>query len=179
MDIKDMKLAKTAFNPKRMWILKAIESEAKTVKEIAEALNEKPSRLYYHIHMLLEQGLIEVESTKQVGHLTETYYKAKNIDALDIDEAFAKENKDFIIQQLLLFVNKGIDAIGKDLDKKEEIVEMSGQASLLEAELTQDEWLALNGEVRKLINQRRKEAKKPGEKKKKIRYILMSYVEEE
>lgn len=180
MNVNDMEIAKSLFNPKRVRLLRLVEENAMTVKEMAEALKEKPSRLYYHIHKLLEQGLLEATESKQVGHLTETYYKAvSGLGPFDIDSEFGKENTEYILRQLLMHVNKNIEIIKEDLENGKTEHNHMSQASLLQADLSREEWQELNTEIRKLINDRNKDAQTSNDKEKlSINYILMSYVDE-
>ncbi|HET7579080.1 MAG TPA: helix-turn-helix domain-containing protein [Bacillales bacterium] len=182
MQVQDMELFKSLLNPKRVRILKQVETEAKTVKEIAKSLDDKPSRLYYHIHQLVDQGFLEVADTRQIGHLTEKFYKAAIVDDFNLGDEFVKENKDFVLKQMLMQVNRGIEAVKTTIEQgsTENMEKITGQASLLQAELTREEWHQLNAEIRKLINERDKESrKKDTENKETISYILMSYVEDE
>lgn len=58
-------IIKSLFNYHRIRILQVIKDKQKTVKEIAQLLNEKPSRLYYHINQLEKNGLIKVIDEKK------------------------------------------------------------------------------------------------------------------
>ncbi|HEX7066055.1 MAG TPA: helix-turn-helix domain-containing protein [Bacillales bacterium] len=182
MQVQDKERFKSLLNPKRVRILKQVETEAKTVKEIAKALEDKPSRLYYHVHQLVDQGFLEVADTRQVGHLTEKYYKAAVVEDFNLSDEFAKENEDFVLKQMLMQINRGVEAVKETIQKgsTENLDNITGQASLLQVDLTREEWLQLNAEIRQLINDKAKESQKNGkEKRDTISYILMSYVEDE
>lgn len=180
MNVKDMEVAKSLFNPKRMRIIKLIEDHAMTVKEMASELNDKPSRLYYHVHKLVEQGLVEAADSKQVGHLTETYYQAvPGMGSFDIDYEFGKEHSDYIIKELLMHVNRNIDVLKEDL-KNAQPEMFRSQASLLQAKLSRDEWQSLNREIRALVDKRTNEAKDSDDKNKlSINFTMLSYTDEE
>lgn len=128
----------------------------------------------------MEQGLLEATDAKQVGHLTETYYQAvKDMESFNIENEFAKENSEFVIKQLLMRVNKNIEALKADFDK-EQPEAIRSQASLQQADLSWKEWQSLNAEMRELVDKRGREAKSSkDEKKLSINYILMSYADEE
>ncbi|HET7657969.1 MAG TPA: helix-turn-helix domain-containing protein [Bacillales bacterium] len=182
VQVQDMELFKSLLNPKRVRILKQVETEVKTVKEIAKALEDKPSRLYYHVHQLVDQGFLEVAETRQVGHLTEKYYKAAVVEDFNLSDEFVKENEDFVIKQMLVQVNRAIEAMKSTIDQgsMEDMESIKGQASLLQAELTKEDWHQLNAEIRKLINEKDKESRKKGtENTESISYVLMSYVDED
>ncbi|MFC4619909.1 ArsR/SmtB family transcription factor [Camelliibacillus cellulosilyticus] len=74
-----LELMKALSNPRRNKILHFAE-EPITVKELAEKMDEKPSRLYYHVNKLVEAELLEVVDTKQQGNLVEKYYKTNTDD---------------------------------------------------------------------------------------------------
>jgi predicted ArsR family transcriptional regulator len=49
---------------------------AHTVKELAAALDVPPTRLYYHVRMLEEHGLIEVVDRRMVSGIEERRYRS-------------------------------------------------------------------------------------------------------
>lgn len=182
MQVNDREMVKSLFNPKRVRILRQVGNKEKTVKGIAEALDDKPSRLYYHVNQLVDQGLLEVVSTKQVGHLTEKYYKAAAVEEYDLSDELVNNNKDFVMKQTLVQVNRAIEALETSIENGsvEDLDKITGQASILQAELTNEEWHKLNAEIRKLIHEWEERSGKDGkENKQTISYILMSYVDEE
>ena len=62
--------------PLRVSILEALCLEARTTKQVAELLGEKPTRLYHHVDALAEAGLIRLVDTRQVRGTVEKYYQA-------------------------------------------------------------------------------------------------------
>lgn len=77
--MQTMDLMKVLSDPRRNAILELAKRPI-TVKELAEEMDEKPSRLYYHINKLLDVELLEIVETKQQGNLVENYYKSINVD---------------------------------------------------------------------------------------------------
>lgn len=77
--MQTMDLMKVLSDPRRNAILELAKRPI-TVKELAEEMDEKPSRLYYHINKLLDVDLLEIVETKQQGNLVENYYKAINVE---------------------------------------------------------------------------------------------------
>ena len=67
---------KVVADPLRVSILEALCLEAKTTKQVAELLGEKPTRLYHHVDALSEAGLIRLVDTRQVRGTVEKYYRA-------------------------------------------------------------------------------------------------------
>lgn len=48
---------------------------AKTVKEIADALNETPAKVHYHMKKLEKSGIVEIEYTKEINGIIAKYYR--------------------------------------------------------------------------------------------------------
>ncbi len=67
---------KVVADPLRVSILEALCLEAKTTKQVAELLGEKPTRLYHHVDALSEAGLIRLVDTRQVRGTVEKYFRA-------------------------------------------------------------------------------------------------------
>lgn len=72
---ESLDIMKVLSDPRRMQILTLAEKPI-TVKELAEHMDEKPSRLYYHVNKLQEAGLLQVVDQKQTGNLVEKYYQS-------------------------------------------------------------------------------------------------------
>ena len=47
-----------------------------TTKQVAELLGEKPTRLYHHVDLLHQAGLIRLTHTRKNRGTTEKYYEA-------------------------------------------------------------------------------------------------------
>jgi DNA-binding transcriptional ArsR family regulator len=61
-------------DPLRQQIIDALLDGAKTVKQIASELDSIPTKLYYHINLLEEHGLIRVVDTRVVSGIIEKRY---------------------------------------------------------------------------------------------------------
>ncbi len=68
-------------DPLRMNILEAIAKEALNVKQIASRLGVPPTRLYYHVTTLEENGFVTVVDTRVKSGIIEKFYRmaAENI----------------------------------------------------------------------------------------------------
>ncbi|MFD1433410.1 ArsR/SmtB family transcription factor [Kroppenstedtia eburnea] len=77
--VDNIELMKLISDPRRHRILHLCSDEPRTVKQLAEALGEQPSRLYYHVNKLVEFEMLEVAETRQVGNLTERVYQTVNL----------------------------------------------------------------------------------------------------
>ncbi|MGM9988135.1 MAG: ArsR/SmtB family transcription factor [Bacillaceae bacterium] len=109
MEIKDVELMKLLLDPKRSRIVQFAREKPMTVKELAERLNEKSSRLYYHVKKLEEYGVIKVVETRQVSNLTEKYYQTIK-EAITVDVELVKNYGDELFQMLNNVVQKGMAA---------------------------------------------------------------------
>lgn len=67
---------KAISDPLRMNILEAIFEQAHTVKQIADRLNQPPTRLYYHVNELEAVGFVALVETRVKSGIVEKYYRA-------------------------------------------------------------------------------------------------------
>lgn len=76
--IQDLDTLKVIADPTRLKILQLLENPdgPRTVKLIGAALKAPPTKLYYHINLLEERGLIRVASTRIVSGIIEKQYEA-------------------------------------------------------------------------------------------------------
>ncbi len=64
-------------NPLRLQILEMLAAgPPRTTKQVADALGEKPTRLYHHVARLEKVGLIELAETRPKRGTIEKYYRA-------------------------------------------------------------------------------------------------------
>jgi DNA-binding transcriptional ArsR family regulator len=73
-EINDLETLKVITDPTRLAILESI-AEARSVTEIADALGVPRTRLYHHIKLLEDRGIIRVASTRKKGALEEKLYE--------------------------------------------------------------------------------------------------------
>jgi hypothetical protein len=62
-------------DPLRQQLLQAFCCNAATVKQVAEQIGEKPTRLYHHVDLLEQNGFLEVVDTRQIRGTVEKYYQ--------------------------------------------------------------------------------------------------------
>lgn len=74
--IRDLEQLKLLADPLRLRLVYAFAEEPRTTKQVAEALGEKPTRLYHHVSLLEEAGLLELVETRPVRGTTEKYYRS-------------------------------------------------------------------------------------------------------
>ncbi|MFJ5713846.1 helix-turn-helix domain-containing protein [Neobacillus sp. NPDC093127] len=116
--IDDIEIAKMMLDVRKRGILD-IAKEAVTVGQIAEELNEKPSRLYYHVKKLEEAGLLELVETRQQGNLIEKYYKRTHAAGhrFELDETLLKEHHDTVMEEIMNLLQPGLKLLQSELKK--------------------------------------------------------------
>lgn len=73
--IEDMETLEVIADPMRMQIIELLPTP-RTVKELAETMEVPRTRLYHHIGLLVDAGVIEVVESREVRALTERVYQA-------------------------------------------------------------------------------------------------------
>src|SRR5688572_10061938 len=73
--VTDLETLKLISDPLRLRMLELLRGEPRTVKELARALGVAPTKLYYHVKLLLERELIRVAETRIVSGITEKRYQ--------------------------------------------------------------------------------------------------------
>jgi len=83
--IDDLETLKVLSDPLRMQIIELMGHQPRTVKQIATQLEMTPNKLYYHIKLLVDHGLIRVVGTRLVSGIVEKHYQitAKEICVAD------------------------------------------------------------------------------------------------
>ena len=89
--IENLETLKVVADPLRLRILDAFGDKPHTVKQIAKVLEIPPNKLYYHVNMLEEHGLIRVVNTRLVSGIVEKTYRATAYLFVFSDEVFATE----------------------------------------------------------------------------------------
>lgn len=138
--ISDFEIAKLMLDPKRNQILTIAASEPVTVKQMAEKMDELPSRLYYHVKKLEEAGFLELVETKQQGNLIEKYYMSnkKMNTTYHLDDKMASENSAYLMQRFMSLINSGLSLIqhGMETGSKEH----NASANIAFESITEAEW---------------------------------------
>lgn len=74
--ITTLETLKVFSDPLRQKIIETLMDSAKTVKQIAGELALAPTKLYYHVNLLDEHGLIRVTETRVISGIIEKQYRA-------------------------------------------------------------------------------------------------------
>lgn len=138
--IDDIEVAKMMLDVRKKGILD-IAKEAITVGQMAELLNEKQSRLYYHVKKLEDAGLLEIVETKQLGNLIEKYYQRTfTAEQFEFDEALLKEHHDTVMAEVMKLLEPGLKLLQKELKKGKTDFEKQVSLMINLPELTGREW---------------------------------------
>lgn len=76
MQVDDPEALKLLADPFRSRILDLLRAKVHTAKELAQVLNLSPKKLYYHLKLMEEKGLIRIVSTRIVSGIIEKSYRA-------------------------------------------------------------------------------------------------------
>ncbi len=93
--LKNLEQVKAMAHPIRLRILELLRDKPMTTKQVATVLGEKPTKLYHHIDLLEETGLIQLVETRQNRNMIEKYFVAIAAD--------------FIVDRRVLELSKGTD----------------------------------------------------------------------
>lgn len=112
--IDDLDTLRVLADPLRNQILEAVLLEPMTVKRIAQRLGLAPNKLYYHVNLLEEHGLIEVVDTRMVSGIVEKTYRAV-ADSYTVDRKLLSSRTEQGRESILTTLTAVIDATREDL----------------------------------------------------------------
>lgn len=75
-NLTDLEQVRVLADPLRVRIIEQFCSSERTTKQVAEALDEKPTKLYHHVDALEKVGLIRQTRTRRNRGTLERYYRA-------------------------------------------------------------------------------------------------------
>jgi DNA-binding transcriptional ArsR family regulator len=73
--VSDLEMLRLISDPVRIQLLELMRGTPRTVKELAAGLGVPTTRLYYHMNLLEEHGLIRVAGTRLVSGIVEKRYE--------------------------------------------------------------------------------------------------------
>jgi DNA-binding transcriptional ArsR family regulator len=106
MKITSLEALKVLADPFRIQILESLAGP-QTVKTVAQQLGVSPTKLYYHINMLEQHGLIRVVSTRVVSGILEKSYQI-TANSFEAAPSFASPNA--TLEDALGFMTSVLDA---------------------------------------------------------------------
>jgi DNA-binding transcriptional ArsR family regulator len=183
--IDDIEIAKMMLDVRKRSILELAGSPI-TVSQMAEELNEKQSRLYYHVKKLEEAGLLELVETKQHGNLIEKYYKRTlNAGQFELADSLLVEHHDTLMEEIMKLLQPGLKLLQKELQKGRSDFEKQVNLTISLTELTGKEWMASHERmlhsIRENANEKAEDSNSPRlteeqlNQKSKYAYIMLSY----
>jgi len=75
-EIEDLATLEVLIDPLRMRIVDMLIKSALSVKEMADGLELPVTRLYYHVNMLADAGIVEVVETNKIGAAVQRRFRA-------------------------------------------------------------------------------------------------------
>lgn len=76
MEIDDIEVLQVLNNPLRVRILRQLMEPA-SVRDVADRLKVPPTRLYYHVNLMADAGILAVVETRKVGAMLQRVYQAR------------------------------------------------------------------------------------------------------
>ncbi|NHM32571.1 winged helix-turn-helix domain-containing protein [Neobacillus terrae] len=184
--IDDIEIAKMLLDPRKKSILDIAKTPV-TVSQLAEELNEKPSRLYYHVKKLEDAELIELVNTRQHGNLIEKFYqtsKSAGQHLLELDEKLLETHHETVMNEIMKILQPGLKLLKKELENSP-YNDGSHPVNLLLklSEMTGQEWVLSQERIMKSLKAENdlKEVPTPSlteeqlNMKSKYAYFLLSY----
>jgi DNA-binding transcriptional ArsR family regulator len=112
--IQDLDSLRIIAHPLRHQILEALTLQPLTVKQIAHRLGLSPSKLYYHVNLLEQHGLVQVAETRVIANIIETVYQA-TAPCLTVDPSLLSFRTDEGRRNLHATLASSLDATRDDL----------------------------------------------------------------
>jgi DNA-binding transcriptional ArsR family regulator len=113
--IEDLATLRLLSDPLRLRLIEELGVAPTTVKELAKAMDMKPNRLYYHVNLLEEHGLVRVTQTRIVSGIVERTYAlvAKHFavsEALALPVDVKREVTNTLLQVVSAEIDDAVDA---------------------------------------------------------------------
>jgi DNA-binding transcriptional ArsR family regulator len=91
MVVADLETVRVVSDEFRMQLLQRLRARELTVKELASEVGTTPKKLYYHVNLLEQHGLIRVVGTRLVSGIVERRYRATAYLLIFDDTLFGME----------------------------------------------------------------------------------------
>lgn len=116
--IDDLATLRLLSDPLRLRLIEELGAKPTTVKVLAKTLAMKPNRLYYHVNLLEEHGLIKVTDTRMVSGILERTYGlvAKHFavsDDLSMPAELKREVADTLFRSVSAELGEALEAEAK------------------------------------------------------------------
>jgi hypothetical protein len=117
MVITDLETLRVLADPIRFRLVETVSSrsdEPWTVKEIARALGEPPTKLYYHVNLLEAKGLLVVTGSRLVSGIVEKRYQIA-AERFEIDRTLLATGGPEANETLHTILSTVLDSTGDDI----------------------------------------------------------------
>jgi len=114
--IKDLEALKALSDPLRVQILEIMLQGARTVKQIAQELRTTPTKLYYHVNLLEQHGLIKVTGTRVVSGIIEKQYQLAAY-SIDIDRSLISPSGPSMGEDMDRLMSTVMDSVRRDIGR--------------------------------------------------------------
>ena len=106
-EIEDVRVLEVLNNPVRLRIMHQL-MEPTTARDLAQSLDVPVTRLYYHLNLLQEVGVIEVVETRKSGAMLQRVYRTVASDFAPVRGLLEKsEDKDRVVRAAIGMVLDG------------------------------------------------------------------------
>jgi DNA-binding transcriptional ArsR family regulator len=112
--IDNLQALRVLSHPLRSQLLDHFDAEPQTVKQVAARLGMTANKLYYHVNMLEEHGLLALVETRTVGNMLEKRYQTA-ADRFEIDADLLSFSAHEGPERAERFVVTSLDATRQDL----------------------------------------------------------------
>jgi hypothetical protein len=112
--IDSLKALQVLSHPLRSQLLDHFDAEPQTVKQVATKLGMTANKLYYHVNMLEEHGLLALVETRTVGNMLEKLYQTA-AERFEIDANLLSFSTHEGPERAEQFVVTSLDATRQDL----------------------------------------------------------------
>ena len=118
MRISDIETLRVLADPLRLRMLEVFGQHGReplTVKEIARSLGEPLTKLYYHVNLLEQHGLIVVASSRLVSGIVEKHYRPA-ADRFEVDKSILASGPGLAHEAMRSVVASIFDATREDIE---------------------------------------------------------------
>jgi DNA-binding transcriptional ArsR family regulator len=112
--IDNLEALQVLSHPLRSQLLDQFDAEPQTVKQVAAKLGMTANKLYYHVKMLQEHGLLAVVETRTVGNMIERLYQTA-AERFEVDANLLSFSAHGGPERAEQFVVTSLDATRQDL----------------------------------------------------------------
>ena len=159
-ELADLAQIKALTHPLRLRIVELLCEGERTTKQVADALGEKPTKLYHHVDVLEKAGLIRMTRTRQNRGTVERYYEAVARSFTASATLFQPESPGALPSSELAEMLQGLmTRTGQEVrgllsrPAVEDVVQAEGVLSFLEIQGSEAELLGIRDRLQALLEE--------------------------